>query len=221
MTDKRKPHRLNVAGPFYVEDGCCTACGVPEAIAPELFAYDPATHCYVKRQPESVAELEGALRVIRTQELGCVRFRGTDVVVLRRLAEAGESVRRMVLNRFFGTSCHLCRLASRRRRGRTSKNLRPISVPDTRIPRFRLELARGIESRSSSPGLKTSSISCSFIQVNASSSSTTGRLECRSGFTTGSSQRLVSPGSGGTPRKIGAWVGAGRTGLGRFRQPVA
>jgi ferredoxin len=91
MIDERKPHALNVAGPFYVEDGCCTACGVPEAIAPELFAYDSSTHCYVKRQPESVSELEAALRVVRTQELGCVRFRGNDEVVLRRLAEAGES----------------------------------------------------------------------------------------------------------------------------------
>lgn len=91
MADLRKPHRLNVEGPFYVEDGCCTACGVPEAIAPEMFAYDASTHCYVKRQPETVAELESALQVVRSQELGCVRYRGTDSVVLRRLAEAGES----------------------------------------------------------------------------------------------------------------------------------
>ena len=25
-----QPHRLNVVGPFYVVDRCCTACGVPE-----------------------------------------------------------------------------------------------------------------------------------------------------------------------------------------------
>ena len=33
----RTSYRLNVIGPFYVEDGCCTLCAVPDAIAPELF----------------------------------------------------------------------------------------------------------------------------------------------------------------------------------------
>ena len=82
---------MNAEGPFYVVDGCCTACGVPEATAPEMFAYDSATHCYVRRQPVSDDEVERALQVIRGQELGCVRYRGTDAVILRRLAEAGES----------------------------------------------------------------------------------------------------------------------------------
>lgn len=42
------------------------------------------------RQPESPDELERMLRVIRGQDLGCIRYRGTDKQVLRRLAEAGE-----------------------------------------------------------------------------------------------------------------------------------
>jgi ferredoxin len=91
MAGQEKPHSMNTAGPFYVVDGCCTACGVPEATAPEMFAYDSATHCYVRRQPMSDDEVERALQVIRGQELGCVRYRGADPAILRRLAEAGES----------------------------------------------------------------------------------------------------------------------------------
>jgi hypothetical protein len=34
---EHKPHAANVAGAFYVEDGCCTMCEVPFAEAPELF----------------------------------------------------------------------------------------------------------------------------------------------------------------------------------------
>ena len=30
----------NVAGDFYVEDGCCITCGVPTGIAPDIFEYD-------------------------------------------------------------------------------------------------------------------------------------------------------------------------------------
>jgi hypothetical protein len=91
MTDRERPYAKNVSGPFYVVDGCCTACGVPEATAPGMFAYDSAMHCYVTQQPDSEDEVERALQVIRGQELGCVRYRGVDDVILRRLAEAGES----------------------------------------------------------------------------------------------------------------------------------
>jgi len=91
MADQNQRHRMNAPGSFYVVDGCCTSCGVPEASAPEMFAYDPAMHCYVRRQPVSADEVERALQVIRGQELGCIRYCGTDLVILRRLAEAGES----------------------------------------------------------------------------------------------------------------------------------
>jgi hypothetical protein len=91
VSDEGSIHPKNVAGPFYVLNGCCTACGVPTAIAPELFEFDSTDHCYVKRQPSSNAEMEKALHVLRGQELGCVRYRGTDEAILRRLAEAGEA----------------------------------------------------------------------------------------------------------------------------------
>jgi hypothetical protein len=91
VSDAGPIHPKNAAGPFYVLHGCCTACGVPTAIAPDLFDFDSADHCYVKRQPTSDTEMEKALRVLRAQELECVRYRGTDEAILRRLAEAGEA----------------------------------------------------------------------------------------------------------------------------------
>jgi hypothetical protein len=89
--DVKNSHLKNAPGPFYVADGCCTACGVTNAIAPDLFASDANNHCYVKRQPSTADEIDAALRVMRTQELGCIRYCGDDETILRRLAEAGES----------------------------------------------------------------------------------------------------------------------------------
>lgn len=90
MASDHKPHPKNIAGPFYVEDGCCTACGVPGSLAPDLFGEDADQHCFVQRQPETTVETDSMLRVIETQELGCIRYRGTDHATLRRLVEAGE-----------------------------------------------------------------------------------------------------------------------------------
>lgn len=90
MGSKRERYRLNVVGPFYVEDGCCTACGVPQSIAPELFAENDREHCFVRRQPETTSETDAMLRVIATQELGCIRYGGADPAILRRLVEVGE-----------------------------------------------------------------------------------------------------------------------------------
>lgn len=88
--DERTPHPSNVTGPFYVLAGCCTTCGVPE-LARGNFGFESDGHCYVKRQPQGSTELEVVLRVVRTQELGCIRYRGADETILRRLAEAGEA----------------------------------------------------------------------------------------------------------------------------------
>jgi hypothetical protein len=91
VSDAPSIHPKNAAGPFYVLNGCCTSCGVPTSVAPELFEFDSTDHCYVKRQPTSDTEMEKALRVLRAQELDCVRYRGKDEAILRRLAEAGEA----------------------------------------------------------------------------------------------------------------------------------
>jgi hypothetical protein len=84
----RRPHALNVVGPFYVEDGCCTACGVPWA-APGMFGRDIRDHCYVRRQPETHAELDVMIRVLASQELNCIRYKGDDEGVIQRLVNTG------------------------------------------------------------------------------------------------------------------------------------
>lgn len=89
MGTNRTRYRLNVIGPFYVEDGCCTLCGVPDSIAPELFGVTD-DHCYVKRQPQTSDEQDAMVHVMVSQELGCVRYAGSDESLLRRLAENGE-----------------------------------------------------------------------------------------------------------------------------------
>lgn len=77
------PH--NVPGDFYVEDGCCTACGVPDAEASELFGWDDCGQCFVVRQPRSGQELGKMLTVLSIQELRCIRYRGQDDDVIAHL----------------------------------------------------------------------------------------------------------------------------------------
>ncbi len=86
-----RPHPQNVEGPFYVEDGCCIACGVPEAAAPGLFDWDSGKHCYVCRQPASASEVDAMVEALVSSEADCIRYRGDDPAVLRRLAENGHS----------------------------------------------------------------------------------------------------------------------------------
>src|SRR5688500_5953781 len=90
MSDENESHPDNVPGPFYVTAGCCTACGVPFVAAPELFAYDPSGHCFVKQQPLTPEETEHALHAVRGAELDCIRYRGRDMAVLQRFAELDE-----------------------------------------------------------------------------------------------------------------------------------
>jgi hypothetical protein len=86
----RERHPLNAPGDFYVEHGCCTSCDVPLDVAPDIFAYDQDRHCFVRRQPASADETFRVVRVLREQDLGCIRYGGTDAVLLQRIAETGE-----------------------------------------------------------------------------------------------------------------------------------
>ena len=85
-----RPHRLNVVGPFYVVDGCCTACGVPESEAPDLFAWDDSDPCFVRKQPSNPAELRQMMRAIACADLRCIRYRGRDREVVASLEAIGE-----------------------------------------------------------------------------------------------------------------------------------
>jgi len=56
-------------------------------IAPELVGWTDEEHasCYWIRQPEMAAELDRAIEIIHTQELGCHRYAGKDPAILERL----------------------------------------------------------------------------------------------------------------------------------------
>ena len=82
-----KPDSAFVPGDFYVEDKCCTLCGVPQMVAPDLIGKSDTGYgnCYWKKQPETPAEMEQAFAIFEVQELGCHRYAGTDEVVQLRI----------------------------------------------------------------------------------------------------------------------------------------
>ncbi|HEX7027058.1 MAG TPA: hypothetical protein VF268_07435 [Gammaproteobacteria bacterium] len=98
---KRIPHKLNAPGDFYVEDGCCVSCGIPESEAPELFAWEETDnefhkghksyHCYVCRQPKTEAEIDKMISIMSYQELDCIRYKGNDSRTLEKIEKAGQS----------------------------------------------------------------------------------------------------------------------------------
>ena len=90
MIEAFRPHPENVPGPFYVINGCCTACDVPFVEAPGLFAYDQTNHCFVARQPKTKEQVTGMLGAAWAAEFKCIRYRGNDADVLRRFGELGE-----------------------------------------------------------------------------------------------------------------------------------
>lgn len=86
---KKTAHPKNVDGDFYVEDGCCTLCGVPQRYAPDLFSDidDEADHCYVKKQPQSRDELSRMIDVAYAVDLACLRYSGTCPAVIAELSD--------------------------------------------------------------------------------------------------------------------------------------
>jgi hypothetical protein len=75
---------------FYVQEECCTSCGVPQSIAPELVGWrrddgEITEQCYWIRQPANADELTAVVKIIHAQELGCHRYAGNDPEILRRL----------------------------------------------------------------------------------------------------------------------------------------
>ncbi len=90
MSDTFTRHPKNAPGPFYVEEGCCTACMAPHAEAPDLMGFDAEQgHCYIRQQPRGKAETYSAIRALWSSEFGCLRYAGDDPDILRRLVEAG------------------------------------------------------------------------------------------------------------------------------------
>ena len=89
------PHKSNVPGDFYVEDGCCMCCDVPMIEAPHLFEYETeehdAHHCFVCRQPSNDRELDDMLRTITRSETECIFYGGNDPAILQRMGDIGMS----------------------------------------------------------------------------------------------------------------------------------
>src|SRR2546425_10393107 len=85
----KTPHPRNAVGDFYVERDCCTLCGVPWDVAPDLFSYDD-TGCWVARQPASATQETKMLEVFARQDLGCIRYRGRHPRILYALGGIGE-----------------------------------------------------------------------------------------------------------------------------------
>jgi hypothetical protein len=84
---EQKRYHLNAEGPFYVEDGECLSCMMPEYVAPELMGYDAErAHCYFKRQPSTPEELEHAIEAVASSDIEALRYAGEDPYVLERLS---------------------------------------------------------------------------------------------------------------------------------------
>jgi hypothetical protein len=77
----------SASGDFYVQDTCCISCGVPQAIAPDLVGWtnENLTQCFWLKQPQTADELDRAIKIIHSQELGCHRYSGKDPAILQRL----------------------------------------------------------------------------------------------------------------------------------------
>jgi len=92
-------------GDFYVESSCCTACGVPQSVAPDLVGWteEPFVSCYWKKQPENSYELNQAFKIFDGQELDCHRYAGHDPAIQQRIGYTNSdfppTVVRQVLRR--------------------------------------------------------------------------------------------------------------------------
>jgi hypothetical protein len=86
-TTSDSPKTALATGGFYVEEGCCVSCGVPQMVAPELVGWteEESPSCYWIRQPETADEVNRAIRIIREQDLGCHRYSGNDPAILKRV----------------------------------------------------------------------------------------------------------------------------------------
>lgn len=80
----------NAPGDFYVEDGCCTLCGVPWDMAPDHFEVDDQ-QCYVKRQPTNEGEVHKMISVMEVSEFDCIRYKGRDRQIIDTIrAKVGD-----------------------------------------------------------------------------------------------------------------------------------
>jgi len=87
---RRNPHAQNVPGDFYVENECCTSCGIPFNEAPGHFQYDDGGNCYVCKQPTTPEEVSLMINAVHASEMQCIRYAGTEPNMLQALVALGE-----------------------------------------------------------------------------------------------------------------------------------
>ena len=82
---------LNAPGPFYVVNGACITCMVPEHYAPTLMGFyeDPGkggrSHCFFKKQPSNPMETDQALNAVIGSCCNALRYGGNDPDVIKRV----------------------------------------------------------------------------------------------------------------------------------------
>jgi hypothetical protein len=80
------PEPTSAPGDFYIVNGECISCGVPQHEAPDLVDWTAdGSHCHWKKQPETPGELRRALAVFDAQCCGAHRYAGHDPDIQRRV----------------------------------------------------------------------------------------------------------------------------------------
>ena len=98
----------------YVDSECCTNCGVPWHLAPEVLRRGVDV-CYVKRQPEGATELRKVLRVSGSKNSGAF---GMLARIQKSYRSCSESVKAMRDNGPGETTVSVsCPTRARRRTG--------------------------------------------------------------------------------------------------------
>ena len=79
-----KRYKKNCDGDFFVEDGECILCCLPETEAPSLMKSDENS-CYFTRQPKTKEEVDQAISAIAVSCCSAVKYGGTDKDVIQKI----------------------------------------------------------------------------------------------------------------------------------------
>jgi hypothetical protein len=91
-----KAYPANAPGDFYVQNDECITCRAPESVAPDLIGFfeDPSgtnarSHCYFKKQPQTVGEIDRAVKAVYANCCGSYRYAGSNRDIKKKLKKAG------------------------------------------------------------------------------------------------------------------------------------
>src|SRR5262245_35078661 len=89
---ERERYPLNAKGDFYVENGICLCCMIPEIEAPELMDFNKTEmHCFFKCHSLTEQEREHAIQAVASSDIQGLRYAGNDRYVLDRLVALGAA----------------------------------------------------------------------------------------------------------------------------------